>query len=498
MRTRARNITPLLAALLVLGPASPAAASHRPQPFDAVATIAACGGESLTVGFELEPSTREADRRASARAMRRVRGARLLVRVEAAPLYGRTRAADEVDFGKTTSARRFERFAELPAQTYTGVVRYRWVRGSRTVLAGLVRTRKGRAAGRRGRASCSLEVGKPPVDTRPPFILPVPFDSGWRRAPLSVFLYAVDDLSGVALVAWRLDNGPITRGRRLQITTEGSHQLSYIARDAAGNQTRPASVTLRVDAGPPTEPAIASPSGTSTDTTPEIRWAASTDTGSGVKSYVALVRNSTGAIVWSTVVAAGAPTAATVPDALAPGSYTAEVYAFDGAGPQPFSSKDTSSFSIVSATPGAAPSDNDSIADAADNCPFADNENQADADKDGVGDVCDPHTDSDNDTVDDPVDNCPTTSNANQLNTDGDAQGNACDSDDDGDTIPDSAPDNCPLVANAGQGDHDGDGQGDACDSDDDNDGVPDSQDNCPMDTGPGPLGRDANGCPRV
>jgi hypothetical protein len=435
MRTRARNITPLLFALLALAQASPAAASHRPEPFDAVATIAACAGESLTVGFELEPSTRQADRRAAARALRRVRGARLRVRVEAAPLYGPTRSADEVDFGRATSARRFERFAELPAQTYTGVVRYRWVRGSRTVLSGLVRTRKGRAAGRRGRASCTLEVGKPPVDRLPPFVLPVPFDGAWKRGPLNVFLYAVDDLSGVALVAWRLDAGPVTRGRRLQITTEGAHQLTYIARDAAGNQTRPATVTLRVDTNPPTVPAIAAPSGTSTDTTPEIRWAASTDSGSGVKSYVALVRNASGAIVWSKVVPAGDPTTATVPDALAPGQYTAEVYAFDGTAPQPFNSRDSSSFSIVTGSPTTTDSDGDGHPDASDNCPFAANPSQANTGGSAAGDACE---DRDGDGALDAADNCRDAANPDQADVDRDGQGNVCD-DTDGDGLTDHA-----------------------------------------------------------
>jgi hypothetical protein len=102
--------------------------------------------------------------------------------------------------------------------------------------------------------------------------------------------------------------------------------------------------------------------------------------------------------------------------------------------------------------------------------------NQADADEDGTGDVCD--TDDDNDGVPDEADNCPLGANASQLNTDGDPQGNVCDIDDDNDGVPDDA-DNCPLVANSDQVDTDGDAMGDACDPDDDNDGVADVDDNC-------------------
>lgn len=113
-----------------------------------------------------------------------------------------------------------------------------------------------------------------------------------------------------------------------------------------------------------------------------------------------------------------------------------------------------------------------------DNCPGISNNDQADLDSDGQGDVCD--TDDDNDTVADDLDNCPRVPNSNQLNTDGDAQGNACDTDDDADGVLDEL-DNCPVDANTNQLDTDLDGLGDACDGDDDNDTVADAQDNCPL-----------------
>jgi hypothetical protein len=114
-----------------------------------------------------------------------------------------------------------------------------------------------------------------------------------------------------------------------------------------------------------------------------------------------------------------------------------------------------------------------------DNCPTVSNANQADANADGVGDVCQDR-DSDSDGITDASDNCPTVQNNNQLNTDGDTQGNACDLDDDNDGVPDTA-DKFPLDSTESV-DTDNDGLGNNTDTDDDNDGVPDVVDSAPLD----------------
>ncbi len=138
-------------------------------------------------------------------------------------------------------------------------------------------------------------------------------------------------------------------------------------------------------------------------------------------------------------------------------------------------------------------SDHDSIEDFADNCPSVPNHEQADADRDLMGDACDAHPshpddiaqivalaalpglDQDLDGIADAADNCPSTPNPGQGDADRDALGDACDVDLDGDSVVQAGQagvflDNCALVANPLQEDADSDGVGDACD---DAPGVP-------------------------
>jgi hypothetical protein len=108
--------------------------------------------------------------------------------------------------------------------------------------------------------------------------------------------------------------------------------------------------------------------------------------------------------------------------------------------------------------PGQRDTDRDQVADACDNCPAEVNPDQADLDGDGLGDRCDPCVavrsnptdDRDRDGVDSACDNCPAKWNPTQSDGDLDRHGDACD--------------NCPRAPNPSQSDKDGDGPGDACD----------------------------------
>jgi ligand-binding sensor domain-containing protein len=154
---------------------------------------------------------------------------------------------------------------------------------------------------------------------------------------------------------------------------------------------------------------------------------------------------------------------------------------------------------------GGPDGDMDGVLDAIDNCPMLANPDQADADMDDIGDVCD--DDGDNDGIADDVDNCPMLANPGQIDLDRDGQGDACDADPDGDGLDDAAElakgtdrlradtdadgvgdgeDTCPVQADRVGADTDGDGAGDACDPDDDGDGVLDFVDNCIATANPG------------
>lgn len=101
--------------------------------------------------------------------------------------------------------------------------------------------------------------------------------------------------------------------------------------------------------------------------------------------------------------------------------------------------------------------DNDGIEFACDKCPTTSSPANTDADKDGIGDACDPDAkDDDFDGVSNGFDNCPKLANPDQKNSDKDILGNP---DSRGDDC-----DNCPQIVNSDQKDYDSDGIGDVCD----------------------------------
>ena len=99
-----------------------------------------------------------------------------------------------------------------------------------------------------------------------------------------------------------------------------------------------------------------------------------------------------------------------------------DVYSYDGGYPPKLH------IQFGNETGGDVDTDGDGILDSVDNCPLDFNDDQADADNNGVGDVCDYGLpDSDGDSIDDLIDNCVDVPNPGQQDTDGDGIGDACD-----------------------------------------------------------------------
>ena len=178
-----------------------------------------------------------------------------------------------------------------------------------------------------------------------------------------------------------------------------------------------------------------------------------------------------------------------------------------------------------------------------DNCPKVVNENQADYDNDGTGNVCDHDADADGavsdeyeggtdcDDLDETInpsvaeeqlnpgdctfcngrdDDCDGEVDETCIDTDQDGFPDCLELDKDGDGILDDGDgsgeagdgpcvggqtlfcdDNCPLMQNSSQLDQDGDGLGDVCDPDLDGDGFLNEADNCPQAANPGQENQD-------
>ena len=180
----------------------------------------------------------------------------------------------------------------------------------------------------------------------------------------------------------------------------------------------------------------------------------------------------------------------------------------------------TNGFSyFVAGDGGALDYDNDGKSDSTDNCPVHANVDQADADADGMGNVCE---DEDEDGIPVVEDNCLNAYNPDQADADSDNIGDACDScpnnsandpdgdgncnvapppasDADGDQVPDST-DNCLSFFNPQQDDCDEDGVGNGCDesslcsTDSDEDGIMEHVDNCINFFNPNQADRDIDG----
>jgi hypothetical protein len=253
------------------------------------------------------------------------------MRFQALPLFGLPRSADWKSVGKKTRASAEQTFPGLPADSWVGVMSWRFKTGSRTVASGFARSEPMRVGRSKGRASCTIAEGLKPVDKTPPALFILPADDAWHHASAAVQLTASDDFSGVKSVQYGIDGGPkqsIANGGTFQIAGQGAHTVDWEATDVAGN-TGTRSAVVRVDAAPPTKPAFSRPFSVTSSTTPTFTWSASTDSGSGMKGYLLTIRKADSSVAGFRTVTpdtTSVPSPATLTDGQ---TYTAVVTAVD-------------------------------------------------------------------------------------------------------------------------------------------------------------------------
>ena len=115
---------------------------------------------------------------------------------------------------------------------------------------------------------------------------------GWFTGPVQWTLTATDDLSGVANIYYKIDNGPTqTYSSPFTVTGDGTHPVTYWSVDVAGNSSSIGTVFIKIDATMPvTVAALSAPVPASGwYTTPVTITLSATESGSGlVNSYYTL------------------------------------------------------------------------------------------------------------------------------------------------------------------------------------------------------------------
>jgi hypothetical protein len=307
----------VLALLVLVAPAAAKAA----EP--AAVTISSCKRDSVTVAGKVKLAGSTA---------RNVRGATLQLRFQALALFGLPHSGDWRTAGKRASGSGQEAFPGLAADSWIGLMSWRFKKGRRTVASGLARSQPLRVGGSKGRATCTIAEGLKPRDTTPPSLYVLPADDAWHHAPASVQLTASDDFSGVQSVRYSLDGGPktaITNGSTFAIAAQGQHTVDWEATDVAGN-TGTRSAVVKVDSGPPTKPVLSRPVSVTQSTTPIFQWSASTDSGSGMRGYLLTIRKASDNSIVAFQAVGPATTSLASPANLTDGeTYTAVVTAVD-------------------------------------------------------------------------------------------------------------------------------------------------------------------------
>src|SRR3954447_1444922 len=132
-----------LAALFAFVLIAPSAQAAGP----ASAVVIGCKDDHMTVVGAVK---------LTGKAKRKARGATLQMQFQALPLFGLPHPGQWRVLGKKTKGSGQENFTGLGADGWAGLLRWRFKRGSRTVVSGVQRSQPGKAGSTRGAAFCTL------------------------------------------------------------------------------------------------------------------------------------------------------------------------------------------------------------------------------------------------------------------------------------------------------------------------------------------------------
>jgi len=85
--------------------------------------------------------------------------------------------------------------------------------------------------------------------------------NGYYTSPVSVNLSAtdVDDVASALSTEFRVNDGPLTTGKTINLTADGSYNVQYFSMDPAGNVEATHTLVVKIDQTPPDLSVMASP-----------------------------------------------------------------------------------------------------------------------------------------------------------------------------------------------------------------------------------------------
>ncbi|MFQ6060238.1 MAG: OmpL47-type beta-barrel domain-containing protein, partial [Thermoplasmata archaeon] len=101
--------------------------------------------------------------------------------------------------------------------------------------------------------SLAIKIDKTRPSTSPPTVVGTEGDNNWYVSDVTITVSAIDEVSGVDYVTYRIDSGPWqVYSDPITITDDGEHTIEYYSVDIAGNDEVPVSYVVKMDTLSPT------------------------------------------------------------------------------------------------------------------------------------------------------------------------------------------------------------------------------------------------------